>query len=141
MGLDVGDRRIGIALSDETRTLASGLVTYERVGPRKDLKALGALAREHQVAELVVGLPRRLDGSIGPQAEKVLAFAAALGQATRLPVATWDERLTSVAAAEALAEAGHRGRARKARLDRAAATLILQEYLDARRRADRGSAA
>ena len=78
MALDVGDVRIGVALSDETGTLASGLVTLRSVGPRKDAQALAALAREHDVGEVVVGLPLRLDGSLGSQAEKVLAFVERL---------------------------------------------------------------
>jgi putative Holliday junction resolvase len=135
MALDVGDVRIGVALSDETGTLASGLVTLKAVGPRKDAQALAALAREHGVGEVVVGLPLRLDGSLGSQAEKVVAFAERLRRVLRLPVVTRDERLTSVAAGERLAEAGVKRRQRKARLDQAAAALILQEHLDERRAA------
>ncbi len=131
LGLDVGDLRIGVALSDETATLASGLLTLERVGPRKDLRAIAALVREHEAGEVVVGMPYRLDGTLGSQGEKVTAFVEALRRALPVPVATWDERLTSVAADELLAEAGVRRRDRKARIDRAAAVLILQGYLDA----------
>jgi putative holliday junction resolvase len=135
MALDVGDVRIGVALSDETGTLASGLVTLEAVGPRKDAQALAALVREHDVGEVVVGLPLRLDGSLGPQAEKVVALVERLRRVLRLPVVTRDERLTSVAADERLAEAGVRRRDRKARIDQAAAALILQEHLDGRKAA------
>jgi putative Holliday junction resolvase len=133
MALDVGDVRIGVALSDETERLASALVTLRAVGPRKDAQAVAAAVREHEAGALVVGVPYRLDGSVGPQAERVLAFVARLRRVLRVPVETWDERLTSVEAGERLAAAGVRGRERKARLDRAAAALILQEYLDARR--------
>ena len=133
MALDVGDVRIGVALSDETETLASGLVTLKSVGPRKDAQALAALAREHDVGEIVVGLPLRLDGSLGSQAEKVVAFVERLRRVLRLPVVTRDERLTSVEADERLAEAGVRRRDRKARIDQAAAALILQEHLDERK--------
>jgi putative Holliday junction resolvase len=80
-------------------------------------------------------MPWRLDGSLGPQAEKVMAFAARLRRSLPVPVVTWDERLTTVAADELLAEAGVRRRDRKSRIDRAAAALILQGYLDARRAA------
>jgi putative Holliday junction resolvase len=132
LGLDVGDVRMGVALSDETATLASGLCTLERVGPRKDVRAVAALVREHEVGEVVVGMPYRLDGTLGPQGEKVTAFVEALRRALEVPVATWDERLTTVAADELLAEAGVRRRDRKARIDRAAAVLILQGYIDAR---------
>jgi putative Holliday junction resolvase len=130
LGLDVGDVRIGVALSDETATLASGLATLERVGPRKDVKAVAAMVREHAVDEVVAGIPWRLDGSLGPQGEKVMGFVEALRRGLKVPVVTWDERFTTVAADELLAEAGVRRRDRKARIDRAAAVLILQGYLD-----------
>jgi putative Holliday junction resolvase len=132
LGLDVGDARIGVALSDETATLASGLLTLPRVGPRRDVKTVAGLVREHHVGTVVVGLPLRLDGSAGPQAEKVEAFAGSLRRSLDVPVVTWDERLTSVAADELLAEAGVRRRDRKLRIDQAAAALILQGYLDSR---------
>jgi putative Holliday junction resolvase len=133
LALDVGDARIGVALSDETETLASGLVTLRSQGPRKDARQVAALVREHAVGELVVGLPLRLDGSRGPQAEKVTALVERLRRVLRIPVGMRDERLTSVEAGERLAEAGVRGRARKARLDQAAACLVLQELLDERK--------
>jgi putative Holliday junction resolvase len=133
LALDVGDVRIGVALSDETETLASGLVTLRSLGPRKDAQQVASLVREHAVGELVVGLPLRLDGTLGPQAEKVMAFVERLRRVLRVPVLTRDERLTSVEAGERLREAGVRGRARKARLDQAAACLVLQEVLDERK--------
>ena len=133
LGLDVGDVRIGVALSDETATLASGLLTLERVGPRKDIRVVAAIVREREVGEVVVGMPWRLDGTVGPQGEKVRGFVESLRRAVEVPVVTWDERFTTVAADELLAEAGVRRRDRKARIDRAAAVLILQGYLDARR--------
>jgi putative Holliday junction resolvase len=89
--------------------------------------------REHGAGEVVVGLPLRLDGSLGPQGEKVMVFVERLRRVLRVPVVARDERLTSVAAAERLAEAGVRRRDRKARVDQAAAALILQEVLDERR--------
>ena len=135
MAVDAGEVRIGVALSDETGTLASGLVTLRSVGPRKDAQALAALAREHDVGEIVVGLPLRLDGSLGSQAEKVLAFVERLRRVVRVPVVTRDERLTSVEADERLAAAGVKRRDRKARLDQAAAALLLQEHLDERKAA------
>ena len=135
MALDLGDVRIGVALSDETETLASALTTLRAVGPRRDARAVAALVDEHVVGEVVVGVPYRLDGSVGAQGEKVLAFAERLRRALRVPVTTWDERLTSVAADERLAEAGVKRRDRRGRLDQAAATILLQECLDARRAA------
>jgi putative Holliday junction resolvase len=135
MALDVGERRIGVALSDETETLASTLATLPAAGARKDAHAVATLAREHGVAELVVGVPWRLDGSCGSQATKVLEFVERLRRRLRVPVVTRDERLSSVAAAELLREAGAKSRGGKGRIDRAAAALVLQEYLDERRAA------
>lgn len=136
LGLDVGDKRIGIALSDESATLASGLTTLERVGPRKDLKALAALVREHEVSDVVVGLPRQLDGSLGPQAQKVLQFMDELRPVVKVPVVPWDERFTSVMATQALIEGGVSRRGRRSVVDKVSATLILQNYLDYRKVAD-----
>jgi putative pre-16S rRNA nuclease len=133
LAVDVGAVRIGVALSDETGTLASGLVTLKARGPRKDARAVAGLVREHDAREVVVGLPLRLDGTLGSRGEEVLAFVERLRRIVPVPVVTRDERLTSVAAGERLAEAGVRRRDRKARIDQAAAALILQEHLDARR--------
>jgi len=130
LGLDVGDRRIGIALSDETGTLASPIETYERTGPRKDLKAIGRLVRERGAGEVVVGLPRRLDGEVGPQAQKVIDFMEALRPVVGVPVVPWDERFTTVVARQALVDAGVSRRDRKAVIDKVSAALILQNYLD-----------
>ena len=132
LALDLGDVRIGVALSEETGTLASGLLTLAATGPRKDAQRVAALVREHGVGEVVVGLPLRLDGSLGPQGERVMAFVERLRRVLRVPVVARDERLTSVAADERLAEAGVKRRDRKARVDQAAAALVLQEYLDER---------
>jgi len=132
LGLDVGDRRIGVALSDETGLLASPLPTLERVGPRKDLKAIAALVRDRGAGEIVVGLPYNMDGSVGPQAEKVRAFAEALAPVARVPVRYWDERLTTVEAEQILIERDVSRRRRKGLVDQVAAVLILQSYLDAR---------
>ncbi len=138
LALDVGDVRIGVALSDETGTLASGLVTLRSAGPRKDVQAVAALVREHAVGHVVVGLPLRLDGTLGSRGEQVVAFVERLRRVVRVPVVTRDERLTSVAADERLAEAGVRRRDRKALLDQAAAALLLQEHLDERKAATAG---
>ena len=136
LGLDVGDRSIGVALSDETATLATGLATIRRVGPRKDLKAVARLVAERAASEVVVGLPRRLDGSIGTQAQKVLDFMDELREAVRIPVVAWDERFTSVMAQQALIEADVSRKDRKAVVDKVAAILILQSYLDYRKLAE-----
>ncbi len=133
MGLDVGDKRIGVALSDELGLTAQGLTVLRRRGLDADLAALRELAGAHGVACVVVGLPRNLDGSLGPQGEKVLAFVDRLARELGLPVETWDERLTTRAAERALI-AGDLSRARRRQVvDKVAATLILQGYLDAGR--------
>lgn len=137
LGLDVGDVRIGVALSDETQTLATGILTLTRVGPRKDVKAIRDLVRDRGAGRVVVGIPWRLDGSLGPQGEKVMAFVEALRRSLPVPVETADERFTTVVADERLAEAGRRRRERKSRIDRAAAAVILQGYLDDRAASDR----
>jgi len=136
LGLDVGDKLIGVALSDETATLATGLDTIRRVGPRKDLRAVADLVREHEVVEVVVGLPRKLDGTLGPQAQKVIAFMEALRAVVRVPVVPWDERFTSVVANQALLEADRSRRERRALVDKVSAILILQNYLDYRKLAE-----
>ncbi len=136
LGLDVGDVRIGVALSDETATLASGLDTIRRVGPRKDVKAVAVLVRLHEAGELVVGLPRRLDGEIGPQAQKVLAFMDELRSAVKVPVVPWDERFSSAVANQVLIEGDVSREGRKAVVDKVSAILILQNYLDYRKLAD-----
>jgi putative Holliday junction resolvase len=136
LGLDVGDKLIGVALSDETATLATGLHTLRRVGPRKDLRAIADLIREHDVVEVVVGLPRKLDGSIGPQAQKTIAFMEDLRSVVRVPVVPWDERFTSVVANQALIEGERSRRDRKALVDKVSAILILQNYLDYRKLAE-----
>jgi putative Holliday junction resolvase len=140
LGLDVGDKRIGVSLSDETATIAGGLETVRRVGRRQDLRAVAETARVHEVGEIVFGLPRRLDGSLGPQAEKVLAFAAELRQVVEVPVVPWDERFTTRIAEQTLIEGGVSRKGRRASVDKVAATLILQNYLDYRKLAADGPA-
>jgi putative Holliday junction resolvase len=130
LAVDLGEA--SIAMSDESGTLATGLVTRRSVGPRKDAQAIAALVREHGVGEVVIGMPYRLDGSVGPQGEKAQAFAERLRRSLRVPVVLRDERLTSVAADERLAAAGVRRRDRRERIDRVAAEILLQEHLDER---------
>jgi putative holliday junction resolvase len=134
LGLDVGDRRIGVAVSDETGLLASPVATLERVGPRKDLQAIAALVREHGAAAIVLGLPRNMDGSIGAQAEKVRRLGEALAPVARVPIHFWDERLTTVEAEQILIERDVSWQRRKGLVDQVAAVLILQGYLDAQPR-------
>lgn len=133
LGLDVGEKRIGVAIAGPEGLLAIPLTVIDRVGERADLKAILALVREHGVKRIVVGLPRSLDGSIGQQAERVLAFSKELSQETDIPIDTWDERLSTVAAERLMVDAGVKRGKRRARRDALAAALILQSYLDRRR--------
>ena len=132
LGLDVGDRRIGIALSDGTRLIASPHSVYARVGYGPDVKRIRQLYEENGCALIVCGLPRNMDGSLGFQAEKVTAFAEQL-QAAGLPVEFQDERLSTVSAHQALIEGGMRRDDRKGTVDKVAAAVILQAWLDKKR--------
>lgn len=132
MALDVGDKRVGVALSDPTRTLATGLMTLHREGLKADLRALLDLIEEHAVEHIVVGWPLLMSGRPGAQAFKVAKFADALAKRTDVPIERWDERLSTAAAERALIEGGVRRQARKGVVDKVAATLILQGWLDAR---------
>ena len=131
LGLDVGDRRIGLALSDPLGILASGLGALERRDLERDIQAILALVEEKQVERIVVGLPKRLDGSLGEQARKVQELASSLSEVSPVPVEYWDERLSTVAAQELLRQAGAK-KASRGRVDAAAASVILQGYLDAK---------
>ena len=132
MGLDVGDKRIGVALSDEGAVIATPKQTLERRGNRKDIEHLLELARSEDVVEILVGMPLSLDGSEGPQAKKIGRFIEALRAATELTVTSWDERFTTVSAERALLEADMSRVKRKQTIDKVAAALILQGYLDSR---------
>lgn len=133
LALDVGERRIGVALSDPTRVLASPLTTLRAQPRARVLGEIAALVQRNEVAEVVVGLPLTLSGEIGPQALIIQAFAAELQQALAVPVHLLDERLTSVAAERMMIDLGLRPEQRKARIDEVAASIILQDFLDARR--------
>ena len=130
--LDLGARRTGVAVSDPTGTLARPLTTLH-VGDRLDaLKGpLGELIAQTGAQRIVVGLPRRLSGEHGPEAERAAVLATGLEEAFGLPVELHDERLTTVEAERLLGERGMRGRKRRQRLDEAAAAVLLQGYLDA----------
>jgi putative Holliday junction resolvase len=135
LALDVGERRIGVALSDETATLATGLDTLVRVGPRKDAQAIAELVRLHQPAAVVVGLPLNMDGTAGAAAEKVRVFVEGLKRRVAVPIVERDERLTTVEAHEILRKSGVSWRERGALIDKVSAVVILQEFLDGRRQA------
>ena len=133
LGIDLGSRRIGVALSDSGGVLASPYETVQRSGDvARDHRRILALAAEAEVEVLVVGLPLALDGSIGPAAEAVLAEVDELRAATELPVETYDERLTTVTATRLLRRGGVKGKARRQVVDKVAAAVILQSWLDGR---------
>jgi putative Holliday junction resolvase len=133
MGLDVGSKTLGVALSDATRSIASALVTLRRSRLSDDLRQLIELAARHGVGGFVVGLPLNLDGSSGPRVQATRAFVRSLAKATPLPIAYWDERLSTVAAERALLEADLSRKRRAEVIDKVAAALILQGALDCMR--------
>ena len=138
LGLDYGENRIGVAVSDELGFTAQGLETYTRRGRRADLNYLAAKAGSYGVELIVVGLPLNMNGSRGPAVEAAEGFGRALSQRAGLPVAFVDERLTTTAAERELKSLDMSRRRRKMVIDRTAAAFILQVYLD--RKQDRASA-
>jgi putative Holliday junction resolvase len=133
LGLDVGDRRIGVAISDSTWLIAQGLDVLHRKGLESDVAGIRAHIQAHGITDIIVGWPLRLNGRPGMQARKVQIFANAIEAALGLPVHKWDERLSTVAAERILREGQVRGKKQRAVVDKVAATLILQGWLDARR--------
>jgi putative Holliday junction resolvase len=135
LGLDLGSRRIGVAVSDELGLTAQPVLTLERRGSgpanrREDLRSLARLCRRFSVAAIVVGNPLHLSGESSPRALKTQAFAAELGELTGLPIHLWDERLTTQEAHEILYQAGHDRQEHRKVVDQVAATLILQSFMD-----------
>ena len=131
LGLDIGSRRIGVAVSDELGLTAQPVLTLERRSSRReDLRSLARLCRRFGVVGIVVGNPVHLSGETSPQAAKIQSFAAELGTLTGLPIHLWDERLTSHEAHQILYEAGHARQEHRKVVDQVAATLILQGFLD-----------
>ncbi len=133
LGIDFGEKRIGLAISDPSGRLAVPLETLERKNDRAALAELTRLIEAEGVERVVVGEPRNLDGSRGPAAERAAGFAGKLARATGLPCELVDESLTSVEAAERLREAGVDPRRAPSRIDAIAAQILLQEVLDRRR--------
>jgi putative Holliday junction resolvase len=130
LALDHGTKRIGVAVSDETRTIAQPL-EYIPAGPFADFLArLRQLIREKEIGLILVGLPRNMDGSYGPAALKVQTFIAVLKDAITVPIKTWDERLTSAQANKILIQGNVRRDKRKEKVDKMAAAILLQSYLD-----------
>ncbi len=137
LGLDVGNRRIGVAVSDELGLTAQPVMTLERKRSRRDdLRSLGRLARKYGVSGIVVGNPVRLSGEESLQTAKNQAFARELGELTGLPIHLWDERLTTHEAHQILYQAGRDRQEHRRVVDQVAATLILQSFLDESQRRD-----
>ena len=130
LGIDHGDKRMGIAASDELGMLAHPLEFILAEPYEGFLKRLKEILAEREVEQIVVGMPRNMDGSYGSQALKVQDFVAALKNSVVVPVRTWDERLTSVAAERQLREAGVNAKAAKSKVDASAAAVMLQAYLE-----------
>ena len=130
MGLDMGKKTIGVAVSDETGLTAQPVATIRRSSLRKDLDELSRLIAEYSVTGIVLGLPVNMNGTMGPATESVLKFAGDLEERTGMAVKTWDERLSTVAVTRVLLDGGIGRARRKEVVDKMAASYILQGYLD-----------
>ncbi len=134
LGLDVGDKTIGVAVSDLLQLTAQGITTIKRVGKKKDFQSLEDLINEYNIKTVVIGLPKNMNGSLGPQGEKVLEFGERVKNKFNTEIIYIDERLTTVAAERLLIEGDVRRENRKKVIDKVAATYILQSHLDSLRR-------
>lgn len=130
MGLDLGDKTIGVAVSDSMKWTAQGLETIHRKKLEDDLQRLKQIIDEYEVESIVLGLPKNMNGTLGPRAELVQDFATLLSERFNCPIHFWDERLSTVAAERALLEADVSRKKRKQVIDKMAAVIILQGYLD-----------
>lgn len=133
LGLDVGEKRIGVAVSDEIGLTAQGLTTIVRSDIKKDIERLAAIVREYSIRKIIVGLPRNMNGTYGPQAGKTKEFVRLMQQVIPLEVVFWDERLTTTLARRTLLEGDVSRKKRKKVIDRMAAVMILQGFLDRNR--------
>ena len=134
LGVDYGDVRTGLAVSDPSGLIATGVGTVKPGGMRNTARAVAAAAEEHGCVGIVVGLPKNMDGSEGFRAETVRAFASLLGEETGLPVELFDERLSTVEAHRMMDLTGTHGKKRRDTVDTLSAQIILQDYLDRARR-------
>jgi putative Holliday junction resolvase len=139
LGFDVGDRRIGLAISDQLGYTAQPLFTLHRINRRADLKSVARVLRKYRVTECVVGNPLYMSGDQSPQAAKAQAFAEDLRTEFGITVHLWDERLTTTQAHRHLDDAGHAAMGRKGIIDQVAAVLILQSFMDGRANRRAGS--
>ncbi|NLW40645.1 MAG: Holliday junction resolvase RuvX [Tissierellia bacterium] len=134
MGLDIGDKTIGVAISDPLLITAQGITTIKRESNKKDIDRLKDLIDEYNVNKIVIGLPKNMNNTIGPQGEKVLKFVDKLKGKIDINIVLEDERLTTVAAERVLLEGDVSRKNRKKHIDKVAATYILQNYLDRSKR-------
>ena len=130
IGLDVGDKTIGVAICDPLKITAQGVTTIKRIGIKNDFKELGDIINSYGVTKIVVGLPKNMNNTVGPQGEKVLSFVEKLSNHFKLDIILEDERLTTMAAERILIDGDVRREKRKKVIDKIAATYILQSYLD-----------
>jgi putative Holliday junction resolvase len=130
LGLDVGDTKIGVAVSDSLGYTAQGVMTFRRRTLQKDLHTIEKLIRDNEVGEVVVGLPIKMNGHYSSQTNKILSFCDYLKKHLRVPIRTWDERLTTVQAIKILKKGHVRRKKRAPLIDKVAAVIILQGYLD-----------
>lgn len=138
MGLDIGTHTIGVAISDELGMTAQGLKTLRRKSMEEDLKEIATIIRQFEIDKIVVGLPKKMDGTLGTQAEIVFQWIEVLKDKIHVPVVTWDERLSTVGASKILLEADLSRKKRKKVIDKVAAVLILQGYLEQSGRTNNG---
>ena len=130
LGIDYGEKRIGLALSDISNTVARSLKVLKRNATRSWLGEIKAIVDKNKIEKIVIGLPKNMNGSIGEKGKEVLAFVKVLGKVVRVPIVTWDERLTTVSAEKVLRQAELSRKKRKDILDKLSACIILQNYLD-----------
>jgi putative Holliday junction resolvase len=136
LGLDIGEKRIGVAISDELYFSANGLDVIERKNNGEDINKIAEIVSRYNVVKIVVGLPKNMDGSVGPSGEEVKKYVNKLQNALEVEVDFWDERLSTVAAEKTLIEADISRKKRKKVIDKMAAVFILQNYLDFKSKVD-----
>jgi putative Holliday junction resolvase len=138
LALDVGERRIGVAVSDETGLIATPLAVINRKSKSEDFARIARLVREQDASDLIIGQPLNADGSAGPQARRIERYSEALvedlrGRGMDLTISFWDEYMSTQRAQQVMVSSGQRAKTRRARIDAVAAAVILQDYLDAAR--------
>ena len=133
LALDVGNKRIGLAISDELGLFAHPLYTLHRKGIERDVEEIVKIISSHNVTDILVGLPKNMDGSLGKSAENSAEFKKLLESQTDLPIVSWDERRTTIAAANYLNETNTRGKKRKSVIDTLSASIILENLLNYRK--------